>query len=134
MASGRIEQAVQRRRNWWEGGGEGPTPSVEAAAGMSGGWGDHITAAAPPVHLLEQPGAVGAAGWGQVEVPATASLGERPVQAQVVVGGQAAQRGPADWAVDVQDVGEFPGDQADVGVRPAPPPPGQLARVASGAL
>jgi hypothetical protein len=39
-----------------------------------------------------------------------------------MVGGQAAQPGPARWAVDIQDVGELAGDQADVGVRPAPPP------------
>jgi hypothetical protein len=46
----------------------------------------------------------------------------------------AAQRCPARWAVDVEDVGEFAGDQADVGLRPAPPPLGQLDRVAGGVL
>jgi hypothetical protein len=91
-------------------GGEWPQPPVGAAAGMSRRWGDHIAAAATPVHLLQQAGPVAAAGWGQVEVPAASSPNQWSLQAQVVVGGKATDRGPAGWAVDVQDVGNFAGD------------------------
>jgi hypothetical protein len=72
VGSGGVEEAAQRRRRCGEFGGEWPQPPVGAAAGMSGWWGDHIAAAATPVHLLQQAGPVARAGWGEVEVPAAA--------------------------------------------------------------
>ena len=115
VGSGGVEEAAQRHRRWGELGGEWPQPPVAAAAGMSRRWGDHIAAAAPPVHLLQQAGPVAAAGWGHIEVPAASGPDQRSLQAQVVVGGEATYPGSAGGAVDVQDVGNLAGDQADIG-------------------
>src|SRR5829696_7318968 len=81
VGSGGVEEAAQGRRRWGEFGGEWPQPPVLAAAGMSRRWGDHIAAAAAPIHPLQQGGPVAAAGWGQVEVPAAAGLNHGSVQA-----------------------------------------------------
>ena len=134
VGSGGVEEAAQRRRRCGESGGEWPQPPVAAAAGMARRWSDHIAAAATPVHVLQQASPVAAAGWGQVEMPAAAGPNHRSLQAQVVVGGEATYRPPAGWAVDVQDVGNLAGDQADVGLPPASPPSAQLSRIADGVV
>ena len=65
-------------------------PPVGVARGVAAGWGDHIAASAPPIHM-HQPGRVDVAeaGGGQVEVPATpAGADQRPRTVQAVGGGQ----------------------------------------------
>jgi hypothetical protein len=51
-----------------------------------------------------------------------------------VLGGPAAQRRPPGRAVDVQHVGQLAGDQADVGLGPALPPPDELVGVGGGVV
>jgi hypothetical protein len=101
---------------------------------MLGGWGDDVAAAAAPVHVLQQPGAVAGAGGREVVVQTAAGVHQRPQKAELVLGGPAAQRRTAGRPVDVEDVGELAGDQADVGLRPAPPPPRELVGVAGGVV
>jgi hypothetical protein len=63
-------------------------------------------------------------------MPAASGPNQWSRQAQIVVGGEATYCCPAGWAVDVQDVGNLAGDQADVGLRPASPPSRQVGRIA----
>jgi hypothetical protein len=99
-------------------------PLVGVAGAVAAGWGDHIAAPAPPVHLLEVAGTdVAQAGRSQVIVP-TAATGpdQRPRALQVIVAGEGADHLGAGGAVNVQDIEAVAGGQADVGLGLLGPP------------
>jgi hypothetical protein len=63
-------------------------PLVGVAAGVAAGWGDHIAATAPPIHMLEVAELnVAEAGWGNVVMPAAPTgADQRPGAAQAMLG------------------------------------------------
>jgi hypothetical protein len=77
---------------------------------------------------------VAQAGRGQIEMPAAATgADQRPRTCQAMGGGQLADGSLAVGAVDVQDVEQAAGGQADVGLWVAGPP-GQHARPVGGGV
>jgi hypothetical protein len=67
LLPGWEQQAAQRPGGAEEVWGEGPQPPVAAAEGVLGGWGDDVAAAAAPVDLLKDAGAVASAGGSKVD-------------------------------------------------------------------
>jgi hypothetical protein len=111
-------------------------PVVGVAGGVAAGRGDHIATPAPPVHLLQAPRVdVAQAGRGQIEMPATpASPNQRPRTCQAIGGGQLTDGSLAGGTVDVQDVEQVAGGQADVGLGPLGPPGQDPGSVGGGVL
>jgi hypothetical protein len=63
-------------------------PLVEVAGAMPAGWGHHIAAPAPPVHLLEVAGTdVAQAGRGQIEMPPTSTGADQRPRTRQAMGG-----------------------------------------------
>jgi hypothetical protein len=108
-------------------------PLIGQSGAMAAGWGDDITAMAPPVHLLEVAGAdVAQAGWGQIVMPAAATgPDQRAGAVEGMLAGESADGLGAGGAVDVQDVERVASGQADVGLGLLGPPgqhPGPVSR------
>jgi hypothetical protein len=103
---------------------------------VAAGWGDHIAAPAPPIHMPQANRVdVAQAGGSQVIVPATPTSADQRSQALQAMGGRQLSDGlGAGGAVDVQDVEAMAGGQADVGLRVARPPGQDSSPVASGVL
>src|SRR5829696_8591956 len=106
------------------------------AAGVAAGWGNHIATPAPPIHMLQAPRVdVAQTSRGQVEMPPAATgADQRPRTHQAMDGGQPADGSLAFWSVDVQDVEQGAGGQADVGLGVAGPPGQDPGSVGGGVL
>ena len=132
-------QPLEQHRGTWPGGvsrSRPASPLVGVAGGVAAGWGDHIAAPAPPVHMLQARRVdVAQAGGGQVVVPATPAGADQRPRALPGHGRRPAPDGlGAGGAVDVQDVEAVAGGQADVGLGVAGPPGQDPGPVGGGVL